>query len=71
MTWITGLVLIVATLVVLVVWDLARRGGRTCARVVDHVVLFPQIRARRRARAHPAPPGAPRVETVGRRQVAS
>jgi hypothetical protein len=69
MTWITGLLLVGAVLLLLVVWDLAHRGGRACARVVDHLVLFPEARARRRARANP--PRTPRVEIVGRRQEAS
>jgi hypothetical protein len=49
--WLAGLALVVAAILVLIVWDLGIRGGNGCAGIVDHFVLCPEARGRRRARA--------------------
>jgi hypothetical protein len=50
MTWVTGLALVGGVILLCFVWDLAVCGGKRCAQLVDHFVLFPRVRARRRAR---------------------
>jgi hypothetical protein len=49
MTWVVGLAVVGAAILVCFVWDLVVRGGKLCAQLVDHFVLFPRVRARRRA----------------------
>lgn len=50
MTWLTGLMLVGAAMLVFIAWDLGVCGGKRCAQLVDRFVLFPRVRARRRTR---------------------